>query len=93
MNSIENFVQDKLLEQLPDAPSVPISFRGSEITVMQADILANILGYSTRSKLLSELVPAALDQAIKSLPKELIQSYNDQLTKSLESKGSKGAKK
>ena len=89
MDTIERFVMDKLLEQMPEGPTVPISFRGHEYTVITADILANILGFSTRSKLLAELVPAALDQAVKALPKELLKQYNEELTKALEQRSSK----
>jgi len=86
MDSIQSFVDNKLREQLPDGPAVPISFRGSEITAIQADILAGLLGYSTRSKFLADLLPAALNHAIESLPQGLISKYNKELTKALEGK-------
>jgi len=86
MDSIQSFVDRKLQEQMPEGPAVPISFRGHEITVIQADILADLLDYSTRSKLLADLVPAALHHAIESLPQELISKYNKELTKAMEGK-------
>ena len=84
MSNIKNFVNSKLEELFPDEPAVPISFRGHRNTVIDADILAKLLGYSTRSKLLADLVPAALRQAIAELPEPLIKEYNAELTRVME---------
>jgi len=89
MDTIEQFVKDKLNEQIPEGPTVPISFRGHELTVVTADILADILGFSTRSKLLADLVPAALYHAIDTLPPELIELYNERFTAALKERQSK----
>ena len=83
-NDIELFVQDKLNESLPKSPGIPISFRGQEYTVIELEILAKLLGYPTRSKLLAELVPAAIRHAFTALPDKLKQAYRSEIEHALQ---------
>jgi len=72
---MKDFVRSKLENHYMSQTTTPISFRGYQDTIDDADILAKLLGYSTRSKLLSDLVPTALKQAIDALPEDLYKEY------------------
>jgi hypothetical protein len=79
MENIQKLVDVQLGNAIPRSQSVPVSFRCSEETVIELGVLAGVLGITTKSKLLSKLVPAAITEAVASLPEELQIIYKDQL--------------
>jgi len=75
MENMKDFVDIRLGVSTPKTPNVPVSFRCSQETVVELDLLAKYLGFSTRSKLLSELVPIAINDAVANLPSDILKDY------------------
>ena len=70
MSKVQNLIATKLGKPTFDAPAVPVSFRCSIETAVKMDLLLKFVGYSSRSKLLSELVPAAIEDALSQLSED-----------------------
>ena len=83
MLSMKEFVEVQLGEHTPKSQSTPVSFRCSEELIIKMDLLAKHLGFSTRSKLLSELVPIALEDAAMNLPSHLGEEFYLELEKEM----------
>ena len=63
-----------------EAPTATVSFRISPADILDIDILMKHLGYSSRSKFLSELVPAAIADAVSKLPEDMIEEVGIEIS-------------
>ena len=80
MSKVEKLINDRIGKEGPDSPAISISFRGSEDIAIELAALTKVLGYSTRSKLLAELVQAALDDAVSKLPDEMHMQFHKEMS-------------
>jgi len=74
-NSMREFVESKIGVSTPKTANTPVSFRCSEEEIIKLDELTTTLGFSSRSKLLSELVPIAIENALGNLPEDMQESF------------------
>jgi len=75
MKDMKEFVAAQLGEHTPRTQSTPVSFRCSDEVTIKMDLLLKYLAISTRSKLLSQLVPIALNDAIENLPQHMMEEF------------------
>ena len=78
MRSMKELVEIQLGEHTATTTTTPVSFRCADDIVLKMDLLTKYLGFSTRSKLLSELVPIALNDAIGHLPDHMAEKFQEE---------------
>ena len=83
MSSVKHVVAKKLEQENLDRASVSVSFRCPFEASIKMDLAVKYLGYSSRSKFLSDIVPAALSDAISLIPKEYHADFCKELEKKL----------
>jgi len=92
MKNMKEFVDVQIGTYAIKAPNAPVSFRCSEETVIQLNLLAKYLDFSTRSKLLADLVPIAIKEAVANLPPEMAKSFYAEYDQQLHAFHEKSAK-
>ena len=78
MINMQEFVDIQLGKYDKPSSSTPVSFRCSDELIAKLDALASVLGFATRSKLLTNLVPVAVDEAVYNLPSHLQQLFEQE---------------
>ena len=75
MSNLQELIANRIGENAVELPTVPMSFRCSPEALIKADVLSKLLDYSTRSKFLADIVPAAIDDALAHLPSNFIDEF------------------
>jgi len=79
MSKLQELIAHRLGEDTCDFPAVPLSFRCSQEAVIKAELLSQRFGYTTRSKFLADLVPAAIEDALEQLSDESLIEFEHEL--------------
>jgi len=83
MSKLQELITHRIEEAPSDFPAVPLSFRCSSETVIKAELLSQRLGYTTRSKFLADLVPAAIEDALDQLSDEVLTEFEHEVEERL----------
>lgn len=75
MANMQDFVHEQLGMKEPDNSTTPVSFRCANDVIIKMDLLMKYLNVSTRSKLLTKLVPIALNDAVASMPADMQEQF------------------